>query len=238
VRGRLSEARDLALGHLARARELGYRQGETYAAGALADFSLLLGQVEEARAYHQRHLALCREVGYRQGEGSALGFAGLLAERDGDLEGAARLLAEALAFQRGIGHRPGVASTLVALGRVELARDRGDAAAVALEEARALGDELKSADVILPSAAHRARLPGGDPAAAEALLAEHEHRAALGVRMETRYALWQATRDPAHLAEADRLLGELIEHAPEECRRTMVDEVPRHRAIAAAAGRS
>ena len=53
--------------------------------------------------------------------------------------------------------------------------------------------------------------------------------------MEARFLLWQATRDPAHLAEAKRLLDFLVEHAPPECRESMLANVRLHREIAAAA---
>jgi hypothetical protein len=53
--------------------------------------------------------------------------------------------------------------------------------------------------------------------------------------MEARCLLWQATRDPAHLAEAKRVLDFLVEHAPADCRESMLANVRLHREIAAAA---
>jgi len=52
--------------------------------------------------------------------------------------------------------------------------------------------------------------------------------------MEARFLLWRATDDPAHLAEAHRLLRHLRDHAPEEYRETMIENVPLHRDIMAA----
>ena len=52
--------------------------------------------------------------------------------------------------------------------------------------------------------------------------------------MNARFLLWQATRDRAHLVEAKRLLDFLVEHAPPECRESMLANVRLHREIAAA----
>jgi hypothetical protein len=53
--------------------------------------------------------------------------------------------------------------------------------------------------------------------------------------MQARFLLWQATRDPANLAEADRLLELLVEHASPACRDSMLANVRLHLEIAAAA---
>ncbi|MHC4934146.1 MAG: tetratricopeptide repeat protein, partial [Planctomycetota bacterium] len=62
---------------------------------------------------------------------------------------------------------------------------------------------------------------------------EHEERCHHILRMETRHLLWEATDDPAHLDEAHRLLCHLRDHAPEEYRETMIENVPLHRDIMA-----
>jgi hypothetical protein len=53
--------------------------------------------------------------------------------------------------------------------------------------------------------------------------------------MEARFLLWRATSDTADLAEARRLLQHLRDHAPAEYCDTMVENVPLHRDILAAA---
>ena len=53
--------------------------------------------------------------------------------------------------------------------------------------------------------------------------------------MQTRFLLWQATFDLVHLAEAKRLLDFFVEHAPPDCRESMLANVRLHREIAAAA---
>ena len=77
--------------------------------------------------------------------------------------------------------------------------------------------------------------PGAMVAAALASLAAHEGLAGMLAAMEARFLLWQATRDPAHLAEAKRLLDHLVAHAPPDCRESMLANVRLHREIAAAA---
>jgi hypothetical protein len=49
--------------------------------------------------------------------------------------------------------------------------------------------------------------------------------------MEARFRLWELTGDPVHLREAHRLLGEFRDHAPEECRESLIANVPIHREI-------
>ena len=54
--------------------------------------------------------------------------------------------------------------------------------------------------------------------------------------MESHYILWKATKEPADLEEAHRLLQHLVDHAPEDCRESMIENVPLHRAIKEAYG--
>ncbi len=52
--------------------------------------------------------------------------------------------------------------------------------------------------------------------------------------MRARFLLFKATSDRDHLAEAHRLLVFARDHAPEEYRETMIENVPLHRDIVAA----
>jgi hypothetical protein len=54
-------------------------------------------------------------------------------------------------------------------------------------------------------------------------------------QLDARYHLWKATDDPEQLREARRILDHFITHAPEDCRRTIVENVRQHREIVAAA---
>jgi hypothetical protein len=60
---------------------------------------------------------------------------------------------------------------------------------------------------------------------------EHEDRAGHTGKIDARFRLWELTRDNEHLAEAKRLLDFGVDHAPEDSRTSMVDNVPLHRAI-------
>ena len=189
----------------------------------------------QAREHGERSLALSREIGDRRSEGFALQCLADLSAEEGDAAAAERRFAEALALRREIGQRDGEAETLVARG-AHLARQGREAEARAdLDAALALARELSLPDVELLATAQLATLPGGDVAAALAALAAHEGHVEMQEAMQARFLLWQATRDPAHLAEAKRLLDFIVEHAPPECRQPMLANVRLHREIAAAA---
>ena len=48
------------------------------------------------------------------------------------------------------------------------------------------------------------------------------------------YSLWKATGERSYLEEARRLLEGIVEHAPEDYRRSIRETVPLHRNILAA----
>jgi len=62
-------------------------------------------------------------------------------------------------------------------------------------------------------------------------LEEREARVGHSQRMDARFLLWKATSDSEHLEEAKRLLDHLVEHAPEECRESMLQNVWPNREI-------
>ena len=76
-----------------------------------------------------------------------------------------------------------------------------------------------------------------DVAAARELLRMSEERLPADVRMEARFLLWRADGNGEDLAESRRLLAHLVDHAPEEYRARMVENVLQHREILAATGR-
>jgi len=94
-----------------------------------------------------------------------------------------------------------------------------------------LAGELKDPTLILSATVERARLPGGTEDVARAALEEHEEHAHHAARMQARFRLWELTKDKAHLAEAKRLLDFAVAHSPEECRTSMLENVPLHRDI-------
>jgi len=229
--GRYAEAQE----HYERARavfrEIGDRQGEAVDTGNLGIVFKDLGRYAEAQEHYERARALSREIGDRQGEGYALAGFAALAELQEDAEGASRLYEEALALRRELGEKGTLAETLVGLARVEAARNATKSATTHLDEALALARETKSPGTILAATVERARLPGGDADAALAALAEHEERVECAGKMEARFRLWELTQDKAHLEEAHRLLCHLRDHAAEDCRETIIENVPLHRDI-------
>ena len=64
-----------------------------------------------------------------------------------------------------------------------------------------------------------------------AALNNHEERLEYATRLESRFLLWKATNDPTHLTEAKRILDHLVEHAPEEYRESMLQNVRLNREI-------
>jgi serine/threonine protein kinase/tetratricopeptide (TPR) repeat protein len=233
--GRLGEAREQNERRLALAREIGDRQAEATATGNLGIELWIFGRLREAREHFERYLAVSREIGDRRNEGFALHGLADLSTEEGDAAAAERRYAEALALRREVGHRDGEAETLVA-GGAHLARQGRESEARAdLDAGLAIARELSLPHVELLATAELASLPDGDVVAALAALAVHEGRVEMHEAMQARFLLWQATRDPAHLAEAKRRLDFLVEHAPADCRESMLANVRLHREIAAAA---
>ena len=101
----------------------------------------------------------------------------------------------------------------------------------AIEVARRVDDP----NCIALAATIHATLAGGDPTSAAKTLDDLGTRPWHVARMESRWWLWKATNDRAHLMESWRLLRHLRDHAPEENRVTVIANVPLHRDIAAAA---
>jgi hypothetical protein len=49
--------------------------------------------------------------------------------------------------------------------------------------------------------------------------------------MDAYFAMWKASNDRAHLEEAHKLLAFARDHAPEEYRQSMIENVPMHKEI-------
>jgi len=232
---RLDEAQ-AALGEaLALARAAGERKEEARATRDLGNVFLSPSRLGQAREHYERYLAISREIGNRRSEGFALHCLADLSAEERDAAVAERRYAEALALRREIGHRDGEAETLVA-GGAHLARQgREDEACADLDAALVIARELSLPHVEFLATAQLATLPGGDVTAALAALAAHEGHTEMQEAMDARFLLWQATRDPAHLAEARRLLDFIVVYTPPDCRESMLANVRLHREIAAAA---
>jgi serine/threonine protein kinase/tetratricopeptide (TPR) repeat protein len=217
--------------HVALVREIGDRAGEGVNAGNLGFALLSLGRYEEARAHFEKSLTLAHEIGDRRSEGEALEGLAIVAEQRGEIGEARRFCEEALGLRRQISHTAGVTSTLITLGRLKVSQAEEQAAIAHLEEALSLAEELQEPDRIVSAAVEKGRLPGGDAATTLAALAEYGDCVAHGTRMNAHFRIWEVTKDKTHLAEAKQLLDFAVEHAPEECRTSMIENVPLHRDI-------
>jgi tetratricopeptide (TPR) repeat protein len=213
------------------AREIGDRRDEAMATGNRGDALAQQGRYEEAPADFERLLAVAREIGARRAESSALERLGNLAEQRGEIEAARRYYTGALALRKESSFARGVAAARIALGRLEGSQGDEPLAKGHLDDALALAKDLQIPNLILAATVERARLPDGDPEAALAALREHEERATHRTRMNARFRLWELTGDRTHLEEAHRLLNFARDHAAEDCRTSIVRNVPLHREI-------
>jgi tetratricopeptide (TPR) repeat protein len=212
-------------------REIGDRRGEAHVMGWVGIVLGRLGRTDEARDQIMRHLSAARQIGDRRGEGHALMELATLLEGDEDLAWARRSCMDCLPLRRELGAKAAVAETLVVLGRLDAACGDTESAATRVDEALALARETKSPGTILAATVEQARLPGGDVEVALAALQEHEERVENSRMVEARFRLWELTQDKAHLTEAHRLLCCARDHAPEDCRDSMIENVPLHRDI-------
>ncbi|MGQ0613573.1 MAG: serine/threonine-protein kinase [Planctomycetaceae bacterium] len=186
-----------------------------------------LGDPERARATIEGARAELHAMGQRRPEGYAIHRLGDVAAQMGRFAEAERSYEQALSLRREIAYPSGVAESLLALGR--LRKGQGKEADPILQEAQKIAREIDRPDEFVLSAVY---LGGGG--AAEAALQSHGPRMRVRDRMEAHFELWRATRKPEHLAEARRLHQHLLDHAPEECRAAMVQNVPLHKEISAA----
>jgi tetratricopeptide (TPR) repeat protein len=216
------------------ARETGSRDSETFARQNLSETCLTLGDLDGAAEELAAGTVLALELGQRYAVGWGHRIRGDLAAYLGDGATAARSYDEALAGGRAISSRIDQAEALVGLGRLGARTGRAAEAATSLDEALSVARTVDDANTIALATSIRAALPGGDPVAAAKTLDELGTRPWLVARMEARFWLWKATRDETHLAESWRLLVHLRDHAPDEYRTSVIDNVPLHRDIAAA----
>jgi tetratricopeptide (TPR) repeat protein len=229
--GRYEEARESFARSLAVSREIGGRVGEGTSLMHLGRLHATLGALDRAKEQLDESLAILRECGARAREGNALHCLAEVVEAAGEAGRARSFAEETLAVRREIGDGSGTAAALTLLGGILLAEGRQDDARAHLEESLMLAREADVPATIVLAAALLAPLPGGDPRLAIETFREYESRLGHVDRMRARHQLWRATGDAAHLEKAHRLLSHLVDHAPEECRETMVAEVPLHRDI-------
>ena len=224
-----------ALSHLERAlaiwREIGNRQGEAVSTGNLGGLLLSLGLTKESLAHQKRALALAREIGDLRVQGYWLHELGAVSKQAGDFVRAHSFFKEALSLRREIGYPSGVAATLSSLGDLLLDQGRGEQAVPFLEEALSLVKEKGMPRTEVVVLCRLALLPDGDTQTALETLTAKQDQLGPPEQRSARFLLFRATKDEAHLVEAKHLLDYLVEHAPEDCRESMLKNVRVNRDI-------
>jgi tetratricopeptide (TPR) repeat protein len=231
--GNLRDALDQTRRSLLIGREIG-PQLEAWSlvalGGILADLGDIPGAEEAAFTAH----ALNESFEHTALRGDCLRLQGRIAEAEGDTQKAIRITEAALAEARQFCEYRSIPH-LLQLGRFESGAGSDlHSAHTHLDEALRLAREYDTPGPETLALARLALVGSGDVQAALKAFFAHEARLGLAERAEARFLLWEATDDPAHLEEAHRLLCYLRDHAPEEYRETMIENLPLHRDIMAA----
>jgi serine/threonine protein kinase/tetratricopeptide (TPR) repeat protein len=238
--GRYGEARTHYARQLEVSQSIGDRETEATALDNLGSLATVLGRRADAGELLARGLSLARQIGARQCEYALLHDTAMLAAEQADDVSAERSFSQALSLSRAIGHRSGEATTLCFLGSFLARRHRADDARPGFEAALATAQEISMPSLELLATAWLAALAPADAGdavrRARATFRACEARTEVFWRLEAHYVLWQAAHDRADLAAAARLLDGLVDHAPPECRESMVANYWLHREIADAAG--
>jgi predicted ATPase/predicted Ser/Thr protein kinase len=233
--GRLGDSFEQHERSLAVCVETGDRGYEARAAANLGVILEAFGRHDQAHAHYARSLEIAREIGDREIEQLATGNLGSLLASLGRLDDARAHAERSLAIVRETVSPTYEANALRILSRILVDQGLVAEGAERLREAWTVARRVGLPADELVAASGLASLPGGDIEVALAALAAHESRVGVLEGMISRFLLWQATRDPAHLAEAKRRLDFLVEHAPPDCRESMVANVRLHREIAESA---
>ncbi|MHC4492247.1 MAG: ATP-binding protein, partial [Planctomycetota bacterium] len=230
-RGRFADAQATLRRAVALAQETGRQSTLAAAKHNVASVTGNLGRWEDALEENEETLAIHRRIGDRHGEGNDLSLRSAAHEAAGDLEAAERFCRESLAIRKEIGDTGPAAGNLVGLARIGLARGRTDEALPILEEALEMARGANARSAVVHALGHLASLDKKHVAPCREALEEHGPYLQLADRLEAHFLLWKATREPAQLREAKELLRYLIENAPEDCRETMVENVPLFREL-------
>jgi len=231
LQGRMDKAYEYTRRKLELSRDLNDRRGEAIAHTNLGNVYLHVGRYDEAQEHSREAVGIARKIGDRWTEAAASATLGLVLLDRGRHAEAQDFLERYLALARECGYQSAVCEGLISLGRLEALRGRSDSAARYFDQALELGRKVKVPQTLVVASAYRALLPGGDATQALEELEAYEKKVGRRERMEARFALWKRTKDAEHLEEAHRLLVELNEHAPEDYRAAMMEQVPLHHDI-------
>jgi tetratricopeptide (TPR) repeat protein len=233
-RGEYAEAVEHCSRSVAFARSSGDRRVERITGWIFGYVLTGLGRHEDARVHAEHSLRISREIGDQRGESLALGTLGMLHHASGEPDRAKDHYERALVGLQEMGFLLVEGLARLLLGQLELQQGRVDTAASHFTRAAEVGREINAPAAFVPAGALLACLNPAGLRSALAALKEHESRLDPSSRMLTRFLLYRATSDPAHVEEAYRILQVLRERAPEIYRESMIERVPLHREIVAA----
>ena len=229
--GRYADALPLSMRALTLDREVGDRQHESMVTVGMGRTYDALGAIDKGLEAINGALAITRGIGDRRGESAVMVALANHIAGTGDLEEAERLLADGLSIQRDLELHRSAGESLVHMGRCLRAQGKASEAQEYLDEAISLAKAQDAQGVRLLALAERACLPGESVDEALRVFSEYANRLGVPDTTRVRFLLWQATGDRQHLEEAHRLLTLMRDHAPEEYRGSMIDNVPLHRDI-------
>jgi tetratricopeptide (TPR) repeat protein len=212
-------------------REVGNREREGVALMNLGEITTLLGEAERARRAAEEGRAVCRSIGAQLNEGEALLYLGALEEQEGNRDKAAVCYRTALDLCRRIFNHYAASRCLVRMGRLFLAMGRNTEALRHLEEGLAVARENVIPEALVLGEAYLALMARSDTQEARRQFAEHGAKLEYQHQLEANFVLWKAAGDAALLERAHTMLTHLRDHAPEEYRESMIENVPLHKEI-------
>jgi serine/threonine-protein kinase len=227
------------LGEIATARDLmgkAVKAATAPASRAVASYSLALlegylGRHDESRRLNEEALALSREAGFRHQEGLCLQARAHDALRTQDWTAAERIYEQALALFQAINAPMVNAWLLNQLGYVRLEQGRRDEARRNLEAAHVAAREADAHQYVILSLTQLARFEPDRAAEARRAIEASAPQLGLLDLLHGWHSLWRSTGEQSDLEQAWRLLEHARRHAPEECRESMIENVPAHAEI-------
>ncbi|MDJ0974485.1 MAG: protein kinase [Planctomycetota bacterium] len=231
MRGQMRDAMLAYEEGLASAREAGHGYRTGIAEMNLGSILLRVGRHEMAARHLESAQAVFAEIGYQRYEPSIHFVLGQVVEQAGNEDEALSRYEAGTRMMRMRGSRVGEAALLLELGRVTGQRGDRERARRLFDRAESIGRDSDTPNIWLLAGACCAAFFDTSVDKLVLELNEFKSRCSHMERLQIRYWLWRATKLPAHLDEAKRLLDYLVEHAPHEHRESMLTNVQLNREI-------